>query len=147
MNLTQNFLSRLDVVIQTAPDRWSARCPAHDDKSPSLSVRDAGDRVLFHCHAGCHPEDILKAIGLRWGDVHSGDRWAAAKNAGIQTAGHLSSRKRQREMRDGIDLELERAILRIVAADAKAGKSISFEDRARAQLARLRVLAAEGDAA
>jgi len=33
---------------------WMARCPAHDDREPSLSIRDADDsKVLVHCHAGC----------------------------------------------------------------------------------------------
>jgi putative DNA primase/helicase len=37
-------------------------CPAHDDRSPSLSVR-AGDRaVLVHCFAGCAQEDIFAAL-------------------------------------------------------------------------------------
>ena len=33
---------------------WMARCPAHDDREPSLSIRDADDgKVLVRCHAGC----------------------------------------------------------------------------------------------
>ena len=32
---------------------WTARCPAHDDRDPSLSIRDAGGKVLVRCHAGC----------------------------------------------------------------------------------------------
>ena len=37
-------------------------CPAHDDRSPSLSVR-AGERaVLFHCFAGCAQSEILAAL-------------------------------------------------------------------------------------
>ena len=35
---------------------WTARCPAHDDRTPSLSIRDADDnKVLVHCHAGLRP--------------------------------------------------------------------------------------------
>ena len=35
---------------------WMARCPAHDDRAPSLSIRDADDgKVLVHCHAGLRP--------------------------------------------------------------------------------------------
>jgi hypothetical protein len=47
---------------------WSARCPAHNDRRPSLSVRDTGDgKVLVRCHAGCDQDDViahLKASGL-----------------------------------------------------------------------------------
>ena len=47
---------------------WSARCPAHDDSTPSLSLRDTGDgKVLIRCHAGCDQDEViahLKANGL-----------------------------------------------------------------------------------
>jgi hypothetical protein len=42
---------------------WTARCPAHDDREPSLSIRSAdGDAVLVRCHAGCEQAAV---IGLR----------------------------------------------------------------------------------
>jgi hypothetical protein len=31
---------------------WIARCPAHHDKDPSLSLHGADGKVLVHCHAG-----------------------------------------------------------------------------------------------
>jgi putative DNA primase/helicase len=47
---------------------WSARCPAHDDRTPSLSLRDTGDgKVLVRCHAGCDQDKVvaqLKSSGL-----------------------------------------------------------------------------------
>jgi len=59
------LLSRLDGVRRTGRDRWLARCPAHEDRTPSLSVRELDDgRVLVHDHAGCKVEDILGAVGL-----------------------------------------------------------------------------------
>jgi hypothetical protein len=31
-----------------------ARCPAHNDRNPSLSIREAADgKILIKCHAGC----------------------------------------------------------------------------------------------
>lgn len=47
------------------PDRWAAQCPAHDDRSPSLSITGAEDRVLIKCFGGCAPGDVVAAIG--WG--------------------------------------------------------------------------------
>jgi putative DNA primase/helicase len=42
------------------------QCPTHIDDDPSLSVTDAGDTVLLHCHAGCETDDVLRALGLSW---------------------------------------------------------------------------------
>ena len=64
------LLSGLDGVKQTGSGKYVAQCPAHDDKSPSLAIRDCGDgRVLLHCFAGCETEDVLNAIGLTFSDV------------------------------------------------------------------------------
>jgi hypothetical protein len=60
-----DLLSRLDKVRQAGVDRWSARCPAHEDEGPSLSIRELSDgRVLVHCFAMCPVEDVLGAVGL-----------------------------------------------------------------------------------
>lgn len=59
------LLDRLQGVRATGRDRWLARCPAHGDKSPSLSIRELEDgRVLLHDFAGCDTESILAAVGL-----------------------------------------------------------------------------------
>lgn len=64
------LLSHLDGVRETGHGKYVARCPAHDDKSPSLAIKDCGDgRVLLHCFAGCETEDVLSAIGLTFSDV------------------------------------------------------------------------------
>lgn len=53
-----------------AGDNWSCRCPAHEDKRASLSIKDGPDgKLLVHCHAGCAQDDVinsLKVAGL-WG--------------------------------------------------------------------------------
>jgi putative DNA primase/helicase len=49
---------------------WMAKCPAHDDRTPSLSITDTDGRVLVHCYAGCGQNDViaaLTALGL-WTD-------------------------------------------------------------------------------
>lgn len=46
---------------------WMAKCPAHDDRNPSLSIRETDGKVLLHCHAGCAQRDViaaLKSVGL-----------------------------------------------------------------------------------
>ena len=52
-----------------AAGSWSARCPAHDDKTPSLSVTLKDGRLLLCCFAGCRADDILRACGLSWADL------------------------------------------------------------------------------
>lgn len=49
--------------------RWSARCPAHDDRSPSLSVSDRGGTVFVHCHAGCEQASVVGALGLTFSEL------------------------------------------------------------------------------
>jgi hypothetical protein len=49
--------------------RWSGnagkvRCPCHDDRTPSMSIRDGDEpgRVLVHCFAGCRSDDIIHEL-------------------------------------------------------------------------------------
>lgn len=65
---------------------WIARCPAHDDRKPSLSIRDADGQVLVRCHAGCDQYAVIAALRDRglWagGSLHGRHpplRAAAAK--------------------------------------------------------------------
>lgn len=45
---------------------WMARCPAHDDRRPSLAIRDdRGGRTLVRCHAGCQQADVIAALRSR----------------------------------------------------------------------------------
>ena len=61
----ETLLQQLDKVKQTGVDKWRACCPSHDDKSPSLAIRELEDgRVLIHCFGGCSVDEILSAIGL-----------------------------------------------------------------------------------
>lgn len=61
---------------------WVARCPAHDDKSPSLSLTDSGDRVLVFCHTGCRQADVIAALRARglWPERERGE-WTAAERS------------------------------------------------------------------
>lgn len=65
-----DVLAMLDGVRETGPGRWIARCPAHPDRSPSLSIRAVDDgRVLIHCFAGCDTESVLAAVGMTFRDL------------------------------------------------------------------------------
>ena len=69
------LLGRLEGVRPAGPHSWVARCPAHDDRDPSLSVSVKDGRVLLHCFAGCGPDEVLGAVGLTWKDLRTPD-WA-----------------------------------------------------------------------
>lgn len=63
------LLNALRKVRRTANGEWVACCPAHDDKSPSLAIKQADDRILVHCFAGCTPDEITRAVGLKLSDL------------------------------------------------------------------------------
>jgi hypothetical protein len=65
----EEVLGRLDVVSRNGEKAMSF-CPAHDDRNnPSLSLKAENGRLLLHCFAGCHPEDIVSEIGLQIKDL------------------------------------------------------------------------------
>jgi hypothetical protein len=65
----EEFLDLLECVRKSRRG-WIARCPAHDDRTPSMSVAEGDDgRVLVHCFAGCPPAKITAALGLRLTDL------------------------------------------------------------------------------
>lgn len=65
-----NFLSRLQKVKRTGSDAFISCCPAHEDKSPSLAIREVDDgKLLVKCFAGCSIDEIVSAIGLSLSDI------------------------------------------------------------------------------
>jgi hypothetical protein len=69
----ENFIQALESAGYSPKQRgneWLCRCPAHNDKSPSLSVGEGKDgRVLIRCHAGCEAKAIVQAVGMRLTDI------------------------------------------------------------------------------
>lgn len=66
-----NLLQQLEKVKRTGTGKWAACCPAHDDRAPSLAIKETEDgRTLLHCFAGCGAAEILSAIGLEFSDLY-----------------------------------------------------------------------------
>jgi hypothetical protein len=66
---TEKLLERLEGVRRSG-DGWSAKCPAHEDRAPSLSIGEGDDgRVLVTCHAGCDTTKVLSELGLDASDL------------------------------------------------------------------------------
>src|SRR5215203_4342262 len=67
----EDVLDKLEVASRNSEKAMSF-CPAHDDRStPNLSLKAENGRLLLHCFAGCHPEDIVSKIGLQMKDLFS----------------------------------------------------------------------------
>jgi hypothetical protein len=114
------ILDRLQGVRANGSDRWNARCPAHADKSPSLSIRELPDgRVLLHCFAGCGAVQVLESVGLGWSDVFPKRLDLPERRHGIPASWALEV------------LNHEALIVGIVAADIAAGLTVSPADAER----------------
>lgn len=70
MSAVDRILVQVEGLRQRGPHQWSARCPAHADKSPSLSIKESDSgALLLRCWAGCSLEAITAALGLRVADL------------------------------------------------------------------------------
>lgn len=69
----EEIVSRFEVKSRYR-DRVQAVCPAHPDKQASLTISRGRTGTLLHCHAGCHIDDILAAVGLKKSDLFYEDR-------------------------------------------------------------------------
>ena len=113
--------------------RWTACCPAHEDRSPSLAVTETDDgRILLKCFGGCSVQAIVGAIGMDMTDLFpdSNDHYKPkVKNAFYAT--------------DLLKLiEFESTIVIIAANDLANGKQLSDNDRSRLRQAHERILEA-----
>ena len=64
------LFERLRGIKAQSAGRWVACCPAHEDRTPSLSIQIVDDgKVLLHCHAGCTLDAVLRAMGLTLRDL------------------------------------------------------------------------------
>jgi hypothetical protein len=71
---THPILSLLDSVRSRGTGKWSAKCPAHPDRSPSLSIAEGQKGLLLKCWAGCTIQEITSALGLRVSDLFHGNQ-------------------------------------------------------------------------
>lgn len=71
INTIIDRLERAGKTPKQHGERWQAKCPAHPDNNPSLSISNGTEpgTVLLHCFAGCTPTDITAALGLELKDL------------------------------------------------------------------------------
>lgn len=130
-----NLLQHLAKVKRTGDGRWLACCPAHADKSPSLSIRETDTgAILLHCFSGCTAHEIVSAVGLDMADLfpprENGDHFTKGERRPFPAADCLRA------------IAGEAQLVLIAAADLQAGRIPTDADRARLALAASRIAAA-----
>jgi len=122
-----NLLNRLHKVKSTGRGAYIACCPAHEDRSPSMTVRDCGDgRILMHCFGGCDTQSILDAIGLEFNDLFPQDHALFHRAKPVRRAFNAN---------DVLALvQFETRLVALAALNISHGIELSDQDRKRVLL-------------
>ena len=125
------LLERLDKVRVRGPGQWSACCPAHDDRGPSLTIKETSDsRLLLHCFAGCSVDEVVGAVGLDLSDLFPPRE---SHGAPLQRRRLLTAAQAMEMLRD------EAQLIALCGANIGHGVDIADADRARCLVAAGRV--------
>lgn len=132
--MLDTVLQHLSKVKKTSKG-YQAKCPAHDDQSPSLSIREGDDgRVLLHCHAGCTASAVVASIGLNLSDLYPRTNTPRRPPPAPGVS--------RTELHQAVGFE--RTILYFANSDLSRGKTLNATDIARCDLARKRLNTAKG---
>lgn len=123
MTAADTLLARLDKAKPTGPDAWIAACPAHEDKRPSLSIKQVDDRTLIHCWAGCGAADVVAAVGLSLADLF--DRQPEIETPQRPRRPPLPSSRELVAL-----LEYDLAVIDIAAGTLERGEALTADDSA-----------------
>ena len=119
--MIEKILSRLDGVKKRGPQGYMAKCPAHNDKTPSLALTELSDgRILIKCFAECSPVSILAAVGLELGDL-----FPDGCIGGYKSFKRLEDEYRAKQ---NTKLSTDETILAIAKLDRASGKRLSLKD-------------------
>lgn len=132
MSTADKLLDRLEGVRKTGPGKWLAKCSAHEDRSPSLSVRERDDgAVLLHCFGGCDVESIVSAVGLQMSDLFP------PRDASVQFRPASKSRLSALDALVAIDHEAQ--VVAVIATDVHEHREIDDATWARLMQAAHRI--------
>lgn len=128
-----HLLTRLAKVRGNGDNAWVACCPAHEDRSPSLTVKLLGDgRILMHCFGGCGTDNVLGALGLAMTDLFP-----------EPLAFHRPRVSLPFTPLDALMcLQREAGVVLMLATDIATGKAMTDDETERAGVAAARVYAA-----
>jgi len=130
----EKLLSHLTGVKKTGANRWIAKCCAHEDRRPSLTITEKDDgMVLIKCWAGCGAADILAAVGLEFDALYP-DKLNDHRGKPV---------RRPWNPADVLTvMAFEATVVRICAGDIAAGKPLNEAETQRLVTARNRLTAA-----
>jgi len=134
---TERLLSRLDRVRRCGKG-WIARCPAHEDKTASLSVAvGEGGACILHCFAGCRAVDVVAAAGLELSDLFIRKPTA---NMTFAERAALREHARQAQWKAALNvLGLETKIVVIGGRQIKQRTPLNDDDEQRLDIALQRI--------
>lgn len=136
MTPTENLLAHMDGVRRSGRG-YLAKCPAHEDRSASLSISEGGGgRALLRCFAGCDALQVVQSVGLTLADLFP---------VRLKPATPEEHRAAQRAAREsnwsaalGV-LSRESSVVQAAAAMMRAGNTPSADDADRLALAAQRI--------
>ena len=129
------ILDRLEGVKRHGK-QCTAKCPAHQDKTPSLSLRDVGATVLVYCFAGCSTEAVMASIGLTSKDLYA--------DSGFSRHEKRRFYEEKRRANHRTTLLNERTILQIAKNDIQSGKPLNSIDEERVKQAHETIIRISG---
>ncbi|MFC1972308.1 hypothetical protein ACFLVE_02745 [Chloroflexota bacterium] len=83
-----DFLALLKSVKRERESQYKALCPGHNDREPSLSIKEADGKILLKCFSGCELADILKPLNLEARDLFLNSHKSKPKHREIEAVYH-----------------------------------------------------------
>jgi hypothetical protein len=128
MSQLENLLSRL-TKVKGRNGAYTACCPAHEDKSPSLAIREQDGKIILHCFAGCAVGNIVGAVGMDMTDLFPPNEPKYTPQPRVKLFATDLLRV----------IALEAQIVAIASYDMGRGKALAEVDLKRLQLASQRI--------
>jgi hypothetical protein len=86
------FVAKYFPEAKKSGNGWMARCPAHQDKTPSLSISEGREGILMNCLAGCAFESVTAARGIEASELFfkpNAGRWWWTKSTTPENRGQF----------------------------------------------------------
>jgi hypothetical protein len=130
----ETLLQRL-TKVKGGRDRWTASCPAHEDRSPSLAIRELEDgRILLKCFGGCSVQEIVGAIGMDIGELFPKEDKLSHHKPKVKNAFYATDLLRV--------IEFESVLVSVAASNLANGMKLSDNDRSRLRQSQERIIEA-----